>query len=189
MTASEHGTVDLSQFPEGDLDRGASRFKEALWLLVRSLLFLYFPFGFYAVKRFVLVAFGAKIGKRVVVKPGAKIVFPWKLQVDDHAWIGEDCMIINLAPVHIGRSACVSQRAVLCTGSHDYSKTTFDLITRDIVLQDGSWIAASAWVGPGVTVGSHAILTAGSVTSKDLEPYGIYQGNPAVKVRERAIQS
>ena len=77
-------------------------------------------------------------------------------------------MIINLAPVHIGRSACISQRAVLCTGSHDYSKTTFDLITREIVLQDGSWIAASAWVGPGVTVGSHAILTAGSVTSKDL---------------------
>ena len=181
--------VDLSQFSNSDFDRGASRLRETLWLLVRSLLFLYFPFGLYRVKRSVLIAFGAKIGKGVTIKPGAKIVFPWKLQIDDYAWIGEDSMIINLGHVRIGKSACVSQRAVLCTGSHDYSKTTFDLITQDIVVQDGSWIAAGAWVGPGVTVGSHAILAAGSVTNKDLEPYGIYQGNPAVKVRERVIES
>jgi len=180
--------TDLSTFTCANFNRGASAIREALWLIVRDLLFLRFPFGAYPLKRVVLRWFGAKVGNGVVIKPGAKITFPWKLEVNDYAWIGEESWIINLDHVSIGANACISQRAVLCTGNHDYSKSTFNLLTKSITVEDGAWIASNAWVGPGVTVGSHAILTAGSVATKHLEPYSIYQGNPAKKIRARIIK-
>ncbi len=87
--------------------------------------------------------------------------------------------------VVIGKHVCISQEAMLLTGNHNYKKPTFDLITRPIVLEDGSWIGAKAIVCPGVTVASHAILSVGSVATKDMETYMIYQGNPAISVRKR----
>ena len=181
-------TVDLKTFENNSFDRGASKYRETLWLLIRSILFIGSPFPLYSFKRFVLRVFGAKIGKGVIVKPGAKITFPWKLEVGDFAWIGEECWIINLDLVRIGNNVCIAQRAMLCTGNHDYSRSTFDLMTSPIMLEEGAWIAANAWVGPGVTVGSHALLTAGSVATRDLEPYKIYQGNPARAIKDRQIK-
>jgi putative colanic acid biosynthesis acetyltransferase WcaF len=84
---------------------------------------------------------------------------------------------------------CISQRAFLCTGSHNYKLSTFDLIVKPITVENGCWIGADAWVGPGVTVGTHAVLTAGSVAGKSLEPYGIYRGNPAMLVKQRVISA
>jgi len=95
--------------------------------------------------------------------------------------------IDNLVMITIGANACLSQGALLLTGSHNYKKTTFDLITGSIILEDGAWIGAQAIVNQGITVASHAVLTSGSVATKNLAAYAIYQGNPAVKVRERAI--
>jgi putative colanic acid biosynthesis acetyltransferase WcaF len=83
---------------------------------------------------------------------------------------------------------CISQRAFLCAGSHNFKSPSFDLIVQPITLEDGAWIGAGAWVGPGVTVGTHAFLTAGSAAAKNLEPFGIYQGNPAVQVKKREIK-
>lgn len=76
---------------------------------------------------------------------------------------------------------------MLC-GSHDYTLETFDLLTKSIVLEDGSWVGAKATVCPGVTLKTHSILAVGSIATKDLEEYGIYQGNPAIKKRERVIK-
>ncbi|HOE65795.1 MAG TPA: putative colanic acid biosynthesis acetyltransferase [Candidatus Hydrogenedentes bacterium] len=182
-----HNRVDLSTYSPKGFARGASAIAEALWLVVRSALFLHIPFGLYGFKRWTLRRFGAHVGKGVVIKPGVKITFPWKLRIGDHAWLGEDCWILNLDDVFIGDHVCISQRAMICAGSHDYKSPSFDLITSPIRLEAGAWIAANCWVGPGVTIGAHAVLGAGSVTSKDLEPYGIYQGNPAVKVKTRTI--
>lgn len=179
--------VDLERFDNRAFDRGASRLKEALWLLVRLGLFELCPFGLYAVKVACLRAFGAKIGRGLVIKPGVKITFPWKLEIGDHVWLGEDCWLLNLDRITLGSHVCISQRAMLCTGSHNYSSPTFDLVVKPLRVGDGAWIAAQAWVGPGVAVGEHALLSAGSVTTRDLEPRGIYQGNPAVKVRQREI--
>jgi putative colanic acid biosynthesis acetyltransferase WcaF len=89
--------------------------------------------------------------------------------------------------VTIGSNVCISQGAVLLTGSHNYKKTTFDLLTGHVVLEDGVWIGAGAIVNMGVTAASHAVLSSGSVATKNLDPYTIYQGNPAVKVRQRII--
>ena len=180
-------TVDLSRFSSASFDRGAGVFKEALWLLVSKVLFQHFPFSASALKCAVLRAFGAQVGRGVVVKPDIKIAFPWKLRLGDHVWLGEECWLLNLAPITLESHVCVSQRAFVCTGSHNYKSPTFDLLTQPVVLQTGAWLGAGAWVGPGVTVGSHAVLAAGSVASKDLEPFGVYRGNPAAKVATRQI--
>jgi len=135
----------------------------------------------------ILKMFGAKIGKDVRIKPGIYVHYPWRLTIGDHSWIAA-CRIENLAQVTIGENVCISQEAMLLTGNHDYKTTGFDLITKPIVLENGSWIGAKAIVCPGITVASHAVLTVGAIATKDLLPYAIYQGNPAIKVKDRTIQ-
>lgn len=146
----------------------------------------WFPFGGF--KRFLLRLFGAKIGKGVVIKPCVNIKYPWKLKVGDHVWIGENVWIDNLGEVNIGDHCCLSQGVFLLCGNHDYKSTTFDLMVSPIVLEKGAWIGARSIVSGGVTVGTHAVLSLGSVATRNLDAYGIYTGNPAVKVKERVIE-
>ena len=131
--------------------------------------------------------FGAKIGSGVIIKPSVNIKYPWKLIIGNHCWIGEGVWIDNLAAVTIADNVCLSQGAFLLCGNHNYKSQAFDLIVKPISLEQGSWIGAKSIVGPGVTVGSHAVLSLGSVASDDLEPYGIYRGNPATKIKTRTI--
>jgi putative colanic acid biosynthesis acetyltransferase WcaF len=179
--------VDLSKFSTGGFDRGASRFKETLWVLVRCLFSAPTCPLPSALRVFFLRWFGAKIGKGVVIRSRVNITFPWKLTVGDHVWLGEECWLLNLAPIVIESHVCISQRAFLCTGNHDYKSPAFNLITRAISVEQGAWIGAGAFVGPGVKVGSHAVLTAGSVATDGLQPFGIYQGNPVTFVKQREI--
>jgi putative colanic acid biosynthesis acetyltransferase WcaF len=179
--------MDISTYRPAGFDRGAGIVKEGLWLVINLLLFRFCPFGFSPLKRLALRAFGARIGKNVTIKPQVKITFPWKLTIGDHVWLGEECWLLNLERIVIGNNVCISQRAFLCAGSHNYKSSTFDLIVKPITVEDGCWIGAAAWIGPGVTVGTHAVLTAGSVAGKSLEPYGIYRGNPAMRVKQRVI--
>lgn len=131
--------------------------------------------------------FGAKIGKGVCIKQRVNIKYPWNLEIGNNVWIGEMVWIDNLADVRLEDNVCLSQGAMLLCGNHDYRKTSFDLIVRPIILEEGVWIGARSVVCPGVTVQSHALLTVNSVATGHLEPYSIYQGNPAVKIRERKI--
>jgi putative colanic acid biosynthesis acetyltransferase WcaF len=182
-------TVDLSRYSSAHFDRGASRFKEALWVLVRCLFFaptLPLPS---ALRVFWLRRFGAKIGCGVVIRSRSNILFPWRLEIGNHVWLGEECWLINLAPITIADHVCISQRALLCTGNHDYKSPTFDLIVKSITIESGAWLGMGSTVGPGVTVGTHAMLTVGAVATANLQPYGIYRGNPAVWVKERVIKS
>lgn len=131
--------------------------------------------------------FGAKIGQGVEIKSGVKVKFPWRLEVADHSWIGEDVWIDNLATVRIGANCCISQGAYLCTGSHDWSRSSFDLIIRSIDVRDGAWIAARAVVAPGVTIGEGAVLSLGSVAASDLAPWTVHAGVPAKPIRPRTV--
>jgi putative colanic acid biosynthesis acetyltransferase WcaF len=110
------------------------------------------------------------------------------LQVGDFCWIGEDAWIDNLVPVTLGNNAVISQGAYLCTGNHDWSSPGFDLRAQPIRLEDGSWVGARAFVGPGVTLGECAIAAAGSVVVRSIPPYEIHAGNPAVFSRRREIR-
>lgn len=139
-------------------------------------------------KRAILRLFGASIGRGVVVKPHVHIKYPWKLKVGDFSWIGEYAWIDNLDVVEIGSNVCISQGALILSGNHDYSVESFDLILKSIKIQDGAWIGAKSVVTQGVEVGSHSVLTVGSVASSDLEDYGIYRGNPATMKKRREIK-
>ena len=102
-------------------------------------------------------------------------------------WLGENAWIDNLDEVIIGNNVCISQGALLLTGNHDYTLSTFDYRNAPIIIEDGAWIGAKTVVCPGIKVKSHAILTVGSTATKNMEAYGIYQGNPALKIRTRNI--
>ena len=181
-------SVDLSSFSSAHFDRGASKRRELLWLLVSLVLFRLCPFSLSPLKRAVLRAFDARIGRNVTIKPQVKITFPWKLTIGDHVWLGEECWLLNLERIVIGSNVCISQRAFLCTGNHNYKLPTFDLITKPITVETGAWIGAGCWVGPGVVVGAESVLTAGSVATKNLETGGIYRGNPATLLKRRVIE-
>lgn len=169
------------------LQIGASTFKQLLWYITNIIFFKNSLNISSGLKKNLLKLFGARVGKGVVIKPSVNIKFPWKLSIGDHSWIGENVWIDNLAKVSIGNNVCISQGAYLLTGNHNYKKTTFDLITAEIILEDGVWIGAKAIVCPGVTCKTHAILTVASVASKDLDAYTIYRGNPAIKINDRVI--
>lgn len=181
--------VDLSSYSSAHFDRGAGKVREIIWLLVSFFLFRLCPFSVSALKRMVLRVFGARIGNDVTIKPQVKITFPWKLTIGDHVWLGEECWLLNLERITIGNNVCISQRAFLCTGSHNYKLSTFNLITKPIKVEDGAWIGAGCWVGPGVLVGDNSVLTAGSVAAKNIEAGGIYGGNPAVFLKQRIFSS
>lgn len=160
-----------------------------LWYFVNVVFFVSHIIPLSGLKVWLLKLFGAKVGRSVVIKPGVNIKYPWKLVIGDFSWIGEDVWIDNLEKVIIGSNVCISQGAMLLCGNHNYKKSTFDLIVGEIVLEEGAWVGAKSVVCPGVTLKSHAILAAGSVAAKTLDAYAIYQGNPAIKIRERKIES
>ncbi|MEL6387515.1 MAG: WcaF family extracellular polysaccharide biosynthesis acetyltransferase [Pseudomonadota bacterium] len=180
--------VDLASFQNTEFVRGRSRFTEGLWIVAQALFVSSFiPGGL--MRRVVLRAFGATIGKGVTIHPRMRVKFPWKLTIGDNCWFGQDVWIDNLEPVTVGDNVCVSQGAYLCTGSHDWSVPSFDLTARPIALEDGCWIAARTNVGPGVTVGEGAVLTLGSSAYADLSPWTIYSGTPAAALKPRRMKS
>lgn len=179
--------TDLSSFSNPDYRPGKSLIVRMVWYFTSLMIFQSGIFPIYRLKATLLRLFGAKVGTGVVIKPGVHIKYPWKLRIGDHCWIGEKAWIDNLANVDIGNNVCISQGAMLLTGNHNYKKTTFDLMTESIILEEGVWIGAQSVVCPGVMCRSHSILTVGSTATEDLEEYGIYQGNPAILVRKRII--
>lgn len=180
-------SVDLSSYNNSWYNPGGNALKRTLWYFTNLLIVKNAWIPVSGLKVRALRLFGAKIGHGVVIKPGVNVKYPWLLTIGDHAWIGENAWIDNLAQVVIGPNCCISQGAMLLTGNHNFQKTTFDLMLGPITLEAGAWVGAQATVCPGVTLHSHAVLTVGSVATSDLEANTIYQGNPAKAVKTRVI--
>jgi putative colanic acid biosynthesis acetyltransferase WcaF len=180
-------TTDLSSFSNPEYHHGKSLPVRFVWLLISRIFFqtvLPYPNAF---KAMLLCLFGAKVGKKVVIKPNVNIKQPWRLSIGAYSWIGEGVWIDNLVQVTIGTHCCLSQGSFLLTGNHNYKKSSFDLITGSITLEEGVWIGAKSIVGPNVICQSHSVLSAGSCAFKNLEAYSIYQGNPAKFLRNREL--
>ena len=184
MSASK---TDLSKYNNDWYQPGGSVLKKTCWYVLHAI-FIHSAFPFSSFKVFLLRLFGASIGTSVTIKPNVTIKYPWHLTIGNHVWIGEGVWIDNLTSVTIKDHCCISQGAMLLCGNHDYSKTSFDLIVKDITLEEGVWIGAKSIVCPGVSIGSHSVLTVNSVATSNLEPWGIHQGNPAVKIKERVFK-
>ena len=179
-------TVQLSHL-DNTWYKSGGMVKKILWYFTNVIFFktlLPFPS---VVKVKLLRVFGAKIGHDVVIKPDVNIKYPWFLEIGDFCWIGECVWIDNLTIVKLGNNVVLSQGSYLLTGSHNYKKKDFSLMLNKIVLEDGVWIGAKSIVCPGVTCESHSILAVGSVATKGMSEYGVYQGNPAAFKRKRVL--
>jgi putative colanic acid biosynthesis acetyltransferase WcaF len=171
--------------PKVGLNRGASKLKESIWILTRNLFFqspLPWP---RALKRQFLRWFGAEVGAGVVIKPRVTIHFPWKLEIGDHSWIGEEVFILNFEPITIGSHCCISQLVFLCGGNHDYRDPSMGYRNAPITLNDGSWVGAKSFVGPGTTIGVDTVIAAGSVVTKNMPNGMICSGNPCRPIKPR----
>lgn len=177
---------DLTRFRQPREFRGRSALTVQLWWIVQDTLFRGSPQFMYGFRNALLRLFGAKIGRNVLVRPTARIVYPWKLTIGDNSWIGDFAELYTLGPIEIGRNAVVSQYAYLCTGSHDHRSPSFDITSETIVVEDEAWVAAGAFVFPGVRIGRGSVVSARAVVRRDTEPMGVYAGDPACRVASRA---
>jgi putative colanic acid biosynthesis acetyltransferase WcaF len=181
--------VNLSSYNNSWYHPGKNFLVRSFWFFVNAIFFQSRLVHNNFLKILILRSFGAKVGNGVFIKPSVNIKYPWLLKIGNFVWIGENVWIDNLALVEIGNNVCISQGAMLLTGNHDYTKVTFDLMVKGIAIEDGVWVGAKAIVCPGVTCGSHSVLSVGSVASNNLNPNEIYQGNPAISVKQRSIAS
>jgi putative colanic acid biosynthesis acetyltransferase WcaF len=184
---NDRGSVDLASFDNAWYHPGRPLSVRLLWMLAnRAFLQTAFPWPS-GLKCRLLRAFGASVGSRIVIKPRVNVKHPWNLTIGDHSWIGEGVWLDSLGAIRIGSNACLSQGVMIETGNHDWSKPTFDLVVKEVVIENGAWAAVRSLLLPGSRLASHAVLGAGAVLSGDTEPYGVYAGNPASKVKVRRL--
>ncbi len=158
-----------------------------LWMSVAFIYWPIFPKSFSFVRVFVARLFGAKIGKHCLICPGVKIWMPWNLHLDDYVSIGHNVEIYNFAKISIGSHTSISQNVFLCTASHDYTDPVHPLIYKNIRIEGQCWLAAGAFVGPGVHISEGAVVGAMSVVAKNVKSWSVNAGNPAVFIKKREV--
>lgn len=161
------------------------RLRRGLWNGCSRIFFRLSPRVMFGWRVVVLRLFGATMGPGCKIYPKAKIWAPWNLICEDLVAFADDSEIYNPSPMYFGSHAIVSQGAYICGATHLYNEPEFRLVSFPMKFDAYSWICARAMVSPGVNVGEGAILGLGSVATKDLEPFGVYAGSPAKKVKER----
>jgi len=161
--------------PPSTADKG----RRGLWKVIWALFCIPTPAPFHAWRAFILRLFGATVEEGVRVYSSARIWAPWNLTLKARACLGPGVDCFNVAPVSIGEDATVSQRAFLCTASRDYRDPAFGLLVGAITIDPRSWVAAEAYVGPGVRVGAGAVVAARAVVIRDVVPNTVVGGNPA----------
>lgn len=167
----------------------ANRVKRMVWTMVWNVLARPLPRSLgMGWKRFLLRLFGAEVASTSVVYGSAKIFMPWNLVMKDYACLASGVDCYNAAPITIGVNATVSQGAYLCTASHDITSPHHEQIERPITIGDRAWVAARAYVGPGVNVGEGAVVGATASVYKDVEPWTVVGGNPAKFLKKRELK-
>lgn len=161
------------------------RLERAVWNLIWGLLAAWTPPPLHPWRRALLRLFGARVAPTARIYGSARIWYPRYLSLADNAVIGPGVICYSMAPIAIGEGATISQRAHLCAGTHDIDDAHFQLMARPIRIGAKAWIAAEAFVGPGVTVGEGAVLGARGVTVKNLADWSVSAGNPARHIRSR----
>jgi putative colanic acid biosynthesis acetyltransferase WcaF len=160
--------------------RGKNPVIVQFWRITYVIFFKSSPQFLYFWRRFLLRLFGAKIGKKVLIRPSVQITYPWKVQIGDYSWIGDDVVLYSLGNITIGSNSIVSQKSYLCTGSHEINSIAFDIIEKPIVIGNSCWIATDVFIAPGVKIVDEVIIGARSSVFKSIAKKGIYIGNPVV---------
>jgi putative colanic acid biosynthesis acetyltransferase WcaF len=162
-----------------------NRLARLCWNIVWLLCFRYTPVFLHAWRAAVLRAFGARVGRRAHVYPAVRIWAPWNIEVGEEAGIANDVILYSQDRISIGRRAVVSQGSHLCTGTHDHARPGHPLVTRPIRVGDLAWVAAEAFLLPGVAVGEGAVIGARSLVTRDMPAWTICAGHPCRPLRKR----
>jgi putative colanic acid biosynthesis acetyltransferase WcaF len=142
------------------------------WFIIQHILFG-MPFIPSSLRPTLLRIFGSSIGRRVFIRRGVKIHFPWNLEIGDDCWIGEEVWVINHEKVKIGSNVCISQRSIICSGGHDYRSASLEYAHKPIEIKDGAWVCLDAKVLLGVTVGECSVVSAGEIVRKSVPDYSM----------------
>lgn len=177
--------MDLSNYKEPK----PKYVKRIIWYFVNRTIFYCIPgIPLRQIRNLILRAFGAKIPLKSLVYPSAKIWAPWNLEVGKHSTIGPNTQVYNKSKIIISNHCVVSQGVYLCTASHDIEDKKYSLISRPIILKESSWVAADAFIGPGVTIGEGSVVGARSAVFKDVKPWSVVGGNPAKFIKMREVK-
>lgn len=165
-----------------------NRLQRLGWALAWLVLARFTPPPLHGWRRLVLRACGARIGRGARVHGSAVIWHPAQLELGPGCLIGPRVRLYNQGRITIGAGSVVSQGAHLCASSHDLADPNFQLVLRPITIGAGCWIAAEAFVGPGVAMGDRAVLAARAALFDAAAEATVYRGNPAVAVRPRPVR-
>lgn len=172
---------ELKQFNLPKNFRGKSALVVQLWRIVYVVFFRNSPQFMYSWRRFLLRLFGAKIGKKVIIRPSCSITYPWKVEIGDYSWIGDDVVLYSLGEIKIGTNTIISQKSYLCTGSHDFKTIDFKIFAKPIIINNSCWLATDVFIGPGVKIVDEVIIGARSSVYNSISEKGLYMGNPVKK--------
>ena len=181
----EYKVQNLASFQLPPDFRGRPGWYVQLWWLVQSSLFGMSPQFMYGWRRWLLRIFGATVGQKVLIRPTARITYPWKLFIGDHSWIGDDVVLYSLGEIQIGCNVVISQRSYICAASHDYTSPSFDIFPKKVHIEDEVWISTNVFVAPGTTIKKGAVVGACSSVFSDLPTKMLCIGCPAKPIRER----
>ena len=187
MTKANEGINYMADFPQPYTKKEKAR--RFLWNIVHTLLVRPCPRGkFFSVwRRFIYRSFGAKMADTASVHASANVFMPWNLEMAPYSVIGDNAEIYNPTLVKLGRNCVVSQHAYLCATGHNIYSSKHEQVDKPIILEDRSWVATSAFIGMGVTIGEGAVVGARACVFKDVAPWTVVGGNPAKFIKERKI--
>ena len=170
--------ADLRRYDQSWFDRGRPGWYILLWWFVQAIAFPLIPHPLNGLRCSVLRLFGARIGTGVLIRPTARFTYPWKVEIGDYSWIGDDVVLYSLDHIRSGRHCVISQNSYLCTGSHDWQDPAFGLKTASITIGNGVWIAADCFIGLGVQIGANAVIGARSSVFSNIPPEQVCWGTP-----------
>lgn len=184
--AAEHISAETAKDPylrpAFPLSQRIARFA---WNICWAILYRLSPRPLHGWRTMLLRLFGARMGPHCHFYPSSRVWAPWNLVCADQVTAGDGAEIYNPAPVRLGSHAILSQNSYLCGATHDFDDPGFPLLAYAMEVGAYAWVCARACVAPGVNIGEGAVLGLASVATRDLEPWGVYAGAPAKKVKQR----
>ena len=164
-----------------------NRIGRVIWGIVYFCFFRFSPKPLHGYRSFVLRVFGAKVGKGVHVYPKVTIWAPWNLILGDECGVANGVDLYSQGIITLGYRSIISQRVFLCAGTHDYAKKGHPLITAPITIGDHAWVAAEAFVHPGIIIGEGVVIGARSVVTKNMPSWTVCAGHPCKPIKPRII--
>lgn len=159
-----------------------------LWMVFGQLAFRCTFHNWYGLRASILRLFGAKIAPNVRLMNSVKVEQPWNIEIGTNTAVGPHAVLYALGKITLGENVSISQYAHLCAGTHDYTRADMPLLRPSIVVEREAWIAADAFIGPGVTVREGSVVGARASVFRDTEAWKVHVGNPARAVKDRGFE-